>query len=179
MCLVFCKKPITRFKKIPTWLLTYFLALPDAPCPSYVFPAPDLEAVISSRILGSFYWRWYLQSKPGCEVCSLLFRYFRPSWGTKVGSMCMCICICIYNSYLYWFLISKFLILTSCRWWNIVLCAQAWLKVSVSWGWLFFHLSLSAANLLSVIYSCASEQFFSPCFMDWIPLSGSYLQPGS
>lgn len=64
----------------------------------------------------------------------------------------------------YWVLISKFVVLTSCRWWKIELNIQTWLLVSVSWGKLFFHSSFNAANMLAMMCSWASEHKSFPPF---------------
>ena len=52
------------------------------------------------------------------------------------------------------------MVLTSCRWWEIVPNIQAQILVLVSWGQIYSSL-LSAASLLSMICSWASEQSFS------------------
>ena len=44
-------------------ILSYFVALQEAPGLSYIFPASVLESVVSSRIPASFYWRMVLETK--------------------------------------------------------------------------------------------------------------------
>lgn len=65
----------------------------------------------------------------------------------------------------YQVLTSKFVVLTSCRWWEIEPHIQVWPLILVSWGQLFVSSSFRDASLLSSTYSWASEhRFFSPFY---------------
>ena len=73
---------LIQFHPFGLWVLSYFMALQDAPGSSWSFLPRFLESAISVRRSGSFYWRIIFRNQDSSPRWTFLIAQF---WGTYLG----------------------------------------------------------------------------------------------